>query len=404
MPRTDQNQLSLQIVEWTARQIHDPVWRLRYLQAMAPAAPAAFCKFRKAIGIVTCLAIALAAVPWSVRKPEVVAAAAVTPWPQPLRAAVSPAARPDTPKGAAPVPDVWPVEQSSEYDLYSNGLRIENRFAVGHKPRRFVAYDASDPEGGRGEARTEPVGIVYHTTESLQAPFESSQNNVLKKVGEGLLEYVRRRRCYNFVIDRFGRVFRVVRESDAADHAGHSVWADDRFFYLDLNDSFVGISFEAQTAGTSGAADFTVPGYATSGGAPTADGPGGAAQIRAAAMLTEMLRSRYKIAGRNCVTHAQVSVNPSNMQVGYHVDWASSFPFETLGLPDNYASPSPAISLFGFAYDESFQQRAGPRLSAGALEAYRGLVDQAQARRETLETYRKVLNRRYLRVTGKHRG
>ena len=108
-------------------------------------------------------------------------------------------------------------------------------------------FSRDDPDGSSGEKRTEPVGIVYHTTESLQAPFEPGQNNVLKRVGESLLEYVRRRRCYNFLIDRFGRVFRIVNESDAADHAGHSVWADDRYFYVNLNDSFIGISFEAQT-------------------------------------------------------------------------------------------------------------------------------------------------------------
>ena len=114
-------------------------------------------------------------------------------------------------------------------------------------------------------------------------------------------------------------MFRIVNESDTADHAGHSVWADDRYFYVNLNESFIGISFEAQT------------------GAGQRPGPCGDAQVRGAAMLTEMLRSRYKIPGRNCVTHAQVSVNPSNMQIGYHVDWASIFPFEKLGLPDNYA-------------------------------------------------------------------
>ena len=62
------------------------------------------------------------------------------------------------------------------------------------------------------------------------------------------------------------------------------------------------------------------------------------------------------------------------MQIGYHVDWASSFPFEGLGLPDNYTTPSPAISLFGFAFDSSFEQRAGVRLAAGALEADHGLA------------------------------
>ena len=90
---------------------------------------------------------------------------------------------------------------------------------------------------------------------------------------------------------------------------GHSIWADDQYFYVNLNDSFLGVSFEAQTGGDGASVS--------------------SAQVRSAAMLTEMLRSRYKIPARNCVTHAQVSVNPSNMQIGYHVDWGSSFPFES---------------------------------------------------------------------------
>jgi len=53
---------------------------------------------------------------------------------------------------------------------------------------------------------------------------------------------------YNFLIDRFGRVFRIVNESDAAQHAGYSVWSDDRWLYVDLNESFLGVSFEARTA------------------------------------------------------------------------------------------------------------------------------------------------------------
>src|ERR1039458_5411255 len=131
---------------------------------------------------------------------------------------------------AVPSADVWSVEKASDFEVYSNGLRIENQYAVSHRPRAYVAFSRDNPERPSGEKRTDPVGIVYHTTESLQAPFESTQNNVLKRVGESLLDYVRRRRCYNFLIDRFGRVFRIVNETDAADHAGHSVWADDRHF------------------------------------------------------------------------------------------------------------------------------------------------------------------------------
>src|SRR5260370_6488421 len=158
-------------------------------------------------------------------------------------------------------------------------------------------------------------------------------------------------------MDRFGRVVRIVNESDAADHAGHSVWVDERHIYVNLNDSFIGVSFEAQTE--AGQTRISV----------------GDAQIRVAAMLTEMLRSRYKIPGGNCVTHAQVSVNPSNMRIGYHVDWASSFPFERLGLPDNYSTPSPAISLFGFAFDAGFEPLVDLRLSAGASCTARELAE-----------------------------
>jgi len=71
------------------------------------------------------------------------------------------------------------------------------------------------------------------------APFEEDQNQVLRRAGEGLLEFVRRRQAYHFVIDRFGRVFRVVGESDAANHAGNSVWADPAWIYINLNPSFL---------------------------------------------------------------------------------------------------------------------------------------------------------------------
>ena len=86
--------------------------------------------------------------------------------------------------------EVWQVEKTSGFETYSNGLRIENQYAVGHRPRAYTAFSRDYPDGSVGEKRSDPVGIVYHTTESLQAPFESSRNNVLKRVGESLLEYV----------------------------------------------------------------------------------------------------------------------------------------------------------------------------------------------------------------------
>lgn len=382
MRQPDESRHTRPWVDWMARQIHDPVWRLRYLQSVAPPPPQA-CrwKLRKTIGLLTLLAIGLVAAPLSLRMLGAANAAPPTVSTLPTLPPIY-RVEPEVASSA----DVWPVEKTSDFETYSNGLRIQNQYAVSHRPRAYVAYSRDYPEATGGEKRTDPAGIVYHTTESLQAPFESSQNNLLKRVGESLLDYVRRRRCYNFLIDRFGRAFRIVNESDAADHAGHSVWADDRYFYVNLNDSFIGISFEAQT------------------GAGEALTGAGNAQLRTAAMLTEMLRSRYRIPGQNCVTHAQVSVNPSNMQIGYHVDWASSFPFEKLGLPDNYATPSPAVAMFGFAFDATFEQRAGVRLAAGALEADRGLIERAKSAHLSLDAYRKALHRRYLKIIASHRG
>ena len=67
---------------------------------------------------------------------------------------------------------------------------------------------------------------------------------MLRRIGESLLAYVQRRQAYNFVIDRFGRVFRVVPEEEAANHSGYSTWADEKWLYVNLNESFLAISFE----------------------------------------------------------------------------------------------------------------------------------------------------------------
>ncbi len=112
-------------------------------------------------------------------------------------------------------------------------------------------------------------------------------------------------------------------------------------------------------------------------------------------MLTEMLRGRYAIAAQNCVTHAQVSVNPASMLAGYHTDWASGFPFEQLGLPDNYAIPLPAITLFGFEYDAHFAGLENSSLYPGIVRGEQSLRDTAARLHISLETFRQKLQTRY---------
>jgi len=282
------------------------------------------------------------------------------------------------PAATGAVPAVWQVERSGDSESYSNGLRIDNRFSVSNHPRSYRIF----PLDGSGTPRrgTQPVGIVFHTTESRQAPFEEQQNHELRRIGESLLEFVQHKRAYHFVIDRFGRVYRIVVESDAANHAGYSVWSDERWLYLNLNESFLAVSVEAQTH---------------IGQVKPEMSP---AQVRAAAMLTEMLRSRYGIAAANCITHAQVSVNPSNMRAGYHTDWASSFPFGSVGLPDNYARPLPALVLFGFEADRSFDRAAGVRMAAAVDLSEQEQQQQAAAAGLSLREYRKTLQNRYWRL------
>jgi N-acetyl-anhydromuramyl-L-alanine amidase AmpD len=355
-----------------ARSIPDEVARLRFLQAVAPpaAAPKPFGKrWRPLLFVLPALVatpllsfVLLRATPGAHRPPN----------PAPAQNVVLPPIIP-----AAP-PSVWQVEHSRDADAYSNGLRIDNRFAVSNHARSYQVFPL-DPDG-REEQGSQPVGIVFHTTESRQAPFEEQQTRAMQKIGKSLLEYVREERAYHFVVDRFGRVYRIVVESDAANHAGHSVWADDRRLYLNLNESFLAVSVETQTE---------------AGQLEPAMSP---AQVRAAAMLTEMLRSRYGIPAVNCVTHAQVSVNPSNMRIGYHTDWASSFPFASLGLPDNYLSPLPALVRFGFEADRSFDRLAGARMVAEVDFSEQQLRDSAAAARLSASAYRKILQTRYRRL------
>jgi hypothetical protein len=264
---------------------------------------------------------------------------------------------------------IWLVEKTGAAETWSNGLHIDNRFLAHSHARSWIAFPA---DGAPAEARSEPGGIAFHSTESQQAPFEAAENRTLQRLGESLLEYVSRERAYNFVVDRFGRAWRVVPEGEAANHAGFSVWADENWRYINLNESFLAISIE------SGLNNEISP-----------------AQARSAAMLVEMLRRRYDIPAANCVTHAQISVNPSNMRIGYHTDWLSGLPFKALGLPDNYSEPLPAVWAFGFGYDPSFADHADPGLKSAIGAAESRLEDDAAKGSVTTTAYRQTLRDRY---------
>jgi hypothetical protein len=286
------------------------------------------------------------------------------------------------PEATAPdtVPNVWLVDQTHDFETYSNGLRIDDRYVKPNQKRIFYpVYQRGAIDPSQPEFRSEPAGIVYHTTESDQARFSPDQNATLKRIGKAVIGVVQQNHSYHFLIDRFGQVFRIVPETDVANHAGYSVWADDKIIFVNLNSSFLGVAFETQTQ---------------LGDMPSAN----PAQVHAARILTEMLRAKYHIPQSNCVTHAQVSVNPDNMLVGYHTDWAGNFPFHDIGLSDNYALPPASIYAFGFGFDPAFVHATGVRLWQGLALAEDQIGSQAAAHAIPVSRYRAILQKQYKEV------
>ena len=377
----------MRLVEWRARSFSDPAQRLRFLQRRVGPAP---CSSRHSawraltrMPILTSLGLALAGIgliPASRRAlglalPFVLASAPAIPRVQTAPSSFVRAVAPGV--ATRSLPHVWQVEANDQFDLYSNGLRIENRFQTSTQTRSYLAFPRAQTETHAWERRTQPAGIVFHTTESHLAPFEEGQNRMLKREGEGLLEYVSRNHSYHFVIDRFGRVFRIVGEADFANHAGNSIWADQNWIYVNLNESFFGVAFEARSQ------------------PKESELPVNAAQVHAARTLTEMLRARYGIATDNCVTHAQVSVYPAGRSAGYHTDWAANLPFEELGLTNNYLRPLPSVTLFGFSASALLEEARGSALAKGLEAAEDQVRAEATVHNLSEHRYRQLLQNRY---------
>lgn len=258
-------------------------------------------------------------------------------------------------QGADYLPDykpekVWMVEQKDEFERYSNGLRILREYETANHRRGYYVYK---PEGGvvSNELQTSPIGIVYHTSESDILPFTIENNDSIESRSRGLLKYVQEHKSYHYVIDRYGQVHRIVRDEQAANHAGNSVWADSKGVYVGLNESYIGVCFETTVSGELGDEQLTE------------------AQLLAGRLLTQVLRSKHNVDDANCVTHGLVSVNPANMYVAYHHDWVRNFPFEAMGLSDKYKVATTSIGVYGFLYTDEIAQYAGGEIWAGARVA-----------------------------------
>ncbi|HYP52594.1 MAG TPA: peptidoglycan recognition family protein [Pyrinomonadaceae bacterium] len=272
---------------------------------------------------------------------------------------------------------VWLVERKDNYERYSNGARVLVDYETENRNRAYSVLQRGDTTAVRRVGR-EVVGIVYHTSESDMLPFTSDNNDSIETRSRGLLEYVRKNKSYNYLIDRFGQIYRVVRDEHAANHSGNSVWADAEGVYVGLNESFLGVCFETNSTSADSVEEQLTE-----------------AQVIAGRLLTQVLRSRHQIDDANCVTHGLVSVNPSNMLICFHHDWARNFPFEAMGLSDKYKVAPAAVSEFGFTYDEEILAKLGGALWPGVAVAETEFNRRAEGAGLAPEDLRARLRERY---------
>ena len=338
------------------------------LNAPPPRRPAVAPRVRQATNwaaalVVVAAGLALAAYPRA-QPPDAVESAPRGPVAEHLPAAQT----------GLPTQGVWLVDSGEDFELYSNGLRIDTSYVTAGDPRRYRVFSVAGEMGP--EVFERPIGLVYHTSESDIWPLEESFNGKLRDSSQNLLRYLRKHQVYHYLIDRFGQAFRVVEEAHRANHAGMSIWRSGERVWLNLNGPTIGVSFESRWQGARAL-------------------PITQAQLESGRRLTDYLRDKWAIAPDMCVTHGLISVNPRRHLIGHHVDWAKGFPFAAYGLPDLYQRTAPAVELFGFAYDEQFLDVMGGDPWAGVREAEERLASEALATGREVAQVRKERSRLY---------
>ncbi len=242
---------------------------------------------------------------------------------------------------------------------------------------------------------------MYHASESDLFPFMPEMNHSILKYSKRLLKYIQRKKSYNYFIDRFGRIYRLVQEDHAAFHAGHSIWSDDEEFFLNLNHAFIGICFEGKdfeevTPGADNE-EGQISNLKTSRLKSTGISSFNEAQLKSGKELTDWLRVKYKISQHNCVPHALISVNPDRMLIGWHLDLARGFPFAKFGLSDKYGEPLPSMVEFGFRYDTYFKKIFNNRIWPGIRHSEEILQSQAIDSGLEIAEYRERLKQKFFR-------
>ena len=93
---------------------------------------------------------------------------------------------------------VWLAEQGDGFEFYSNGAKVLTEFETKGKVRSFYRFDleALSSASSVVDALSNPVGIVYHVSESDLLPFADKYNSSLQNHSRALLEYARAHHLY----------------------------------------------------------------------------------------------------------------------------------------------------------------------------------------------------------------
>jgi N-acetylmuramoyl-L-alanine amidase len=292
---------------------------------------------------------------------------------------------------------IWLVEKTKGAEIFSNRLRIITTHAVDNIPRKYLRFPRANQKRGKTfQTAGQISGIIYHASESDIFPFNPEMNASIKKHSADLIQYLKRNKSYHYFIDRFGRVYRIVRDEQAAFHAGRSIWADEESYYLNLNHAFIGICFEGKDFETI-EPDASTSKTLKSGPriAPMANTSINDAQLRSGKELTDWLRFKYRIRQHNCVPHGLVSINLKRKLIGHHLDLSHGFPFQRFGLEDKYQNIMPSIVDFGFTFDRFFLQIFKGKPWPGVNNSMAVLKQQAKEKKIDLAVYQKSLQKKF---------
>jgi len=133
------------MIEWRARRIADPVERLRFLRLACAFYQERRRWYRRGAAFVTAGMVWLLAPVSTITK-------ATSLWMQPPPPVSEETVVKPADLAAMEPTRIWLVEKKDDFEVYSNGLRIETRGWQTHSPRRYQSLDRTHPEswGGHG--------------------------------------------------------------------------------------------------------------------------------------------------------------------------------------------------------------------------------------------------------------